>query len=146
MKNVERVRESLPGVPAPEYFQSKIAQGWKPVSIEWERAVETADAPGVEAIEPIPFGLQIADDCQHLKENSNEKHALMFMMERIVKDEPLSKIADELNRGGYRNRDGNPWTPGQVFDMLPRLIDVGPGIFTNREYIARKHGQTRQPQ
>ena len=146
MKNVERVRESLPGVPAPEYFQSKIAQGWKPVSIEWERPVESSGPTVAEAVEQIPFGLQIADDCQHLKENLNEKHALMFMMEMIVKDEPLSKIADELNRGGYRNRDGNPWTPGQVFDMLPRLIDVGPRIFTNSEYIARKHGQTRPPQ
>ena len=61
MKNVERVRESLPGVPAPDYFQSKMAQGWKLVSIEWERAVETLAGPGDEAIEPIPFGLQIAD-------------------------------------------------------------------------------------
>jgi len=67
----------------------------------------------------------------------------MFMMEMIVKDEPLTKISDELNQRGYRNRDGNAWTPGQVFDMLPRLVDVGPRIFTNNEYIARKHSPAR---
>lgn len=146
MKKFERVRESPPSVPAPDYFQGKIAQGWKLISIEWEKPVETPQVQETEAIEPVPFGLQIADDCQHLKENSNEKHALLFMMEMIVKDEPLSKIADELNRGGYRNREGNLWSPGQVFDMLPRLVDVGPRIFTNGEYIARKRAQVRPPQ
>ena len=136
----------MPGVPSAKYFEDKIAKGWKLLSIEWEKPVEASEADGPAATEPIPFGLEVADDCQHLKENANEKQALMFMMEMIVKDEPLSKIADELNRSGRRNRAGNLWTPGQVFDMLPRLIDVGPRIFTNREYIARKHSEVRPPQ
>jgi len=94
-----------------------------------------------DALEDAPYGLQVADDCQHLKENSKEKSALMLMMELIVKDEPLSKVADELNRRGYQNRDGHAWTPGQVFDLLPRLIEAGPRILTNGDYIARKHSK-----
>ena len=139
---LERVREPMPDVPASGYFEDRLAKGWKLLSIEWEKPIEAAS----EGFEPVPFGLQIADDCQHLQENTNEKQALMFMMEMIVKDEPLSKIADELNRGGHRNRAGSLWTPGQVFDMLPRLIDVGPRIFTNGDYIARKHSEVRPPQ
>jgi Recombinase len=63
----------------------------------------------------------------------------MLMLELVVKDESLSGVAEELNRRGYRNREGQAWTAGQVFDLLPRLIDTGPRILTNGEYIARKH-------
>src|ERR1700738_2946541 len=106
---VERVREFPPAAPAAEYFQRKIEQGWKLVSIDWEREVDTALPPAVEPPEEVPFGLQVADDCMHLKENPGEKSALMLMMELIVKDEPVSRVADELNRRGYRNRDGRSW-------------------------------------
>jgi len=31
----------------------------------------------------------------------------------------ILKMADELNLGvAYRTREGKPWTPGMVFDML----------------------------
>lgn len=144
MADMERVREFLSGAPAAEYFQQKLAQGWNPVSVDWERPVEKPQPIQIEdAEEEVPFGLQISDDCRHLKENSNEKNALMFMMEMIVKDEPLTRISDELNQHGYRNRDGDIWTPGQVFDLLPRLVDVGPRIFNNNEYIARRHSPAR---
>jgi hypothetical protein len=142
MAKVERVREFLPAAPAAEYFQRKIEQGWKLVSIDWEREVDAASPPAVEPIEEPPFGLEVADDCTHLKENSGEKKALMLMMELIVKDEPISQVAEELNRRGYRNRDGRSWTAGQVFDLLPRLIEAGPRILTNSEYVARKHSAT----
>lgn len=138
MANVERIRDFLSGAPAAEYFEQKLAQGWRLVSVDWERPVDKPKPVERESTEEVPFGLQIADDCEHLKENSNEKSALVFMMEMIVKDEPLTKISDELNRHGYRNRDDKVWTPGQVFDLLPRLVDVGPRIFNSSEYIARK--------
>jgi hypothetical protein len=143
MAKVERVREFLPAAPAAEYFQRKIEQGWKLVSIDWERELEAGLPPAAEpAAEEVPFGLEVSDDCKHLKENPGEKNALMLMMELIVKDEPISHVAEELNRRGYRNRDGQSWTSGQVFDLLPRLIEAGPRILTNSEYVARKHSQT----
>lgn len=143
MAKIERVREFLPAAPAADYFQRKIEQGWKLVSIDWEREVD-ATLPGTvqPTAEEVPFGLQVDDDCRHLKENPSEKSALMLMMELIVKDEPISRVAEELNRRGYRNRDGRSWTAGQVFDLLPRLIEAGPCILTNSEYVARKHSQS----
>ena len=63
---------------AAEYFQQKLAQGWKLVSVEWERPAEKPNVRTEAAPKPIPFGLQIADDCQHLKENINEKKALLI--------------------------------------------------------------------
>lgn len=143
MAKIERVREFLPAAPGAEYFRQKLEQGWKLVSIDWEREVEASLPAAVDPpAEEVPFGLEVADDCKHLKENPGEKNALMLMMELIVKDEPISQVAEELNRRGYRNRDGKSWTPGQVFDLLPRLIEAGPRILTNREYVARKHSQS----
>lgn len=143
--NVERVREFLPAAPEPEYFRQKIEQGWKLVSINWERELEPGLPVVEQAAEEVPFGLEVGDDCKHLKENPGEKNALILMMELIVKDEPISQVAEELNRRGYRNRDGQSWTPGQVFDLLPRLIEAGPRILTNSEYVARKHSRTGPP-
>jgi hypothetical protein len=98
-----------------------------------------ARSPQKTEVEDIPFGLRIADDCQHLTEQPPEKQALMRMMELIVKDQPLTEIAVELNRNGYRMRSGTPWTPSALFDLLPRLIEAGPKILTDQEYVSRKH-------
>lgn len=136
--NVERVREFLSAQPEDDYFRLKAKAGWRLVSVDWER-----DAPGVQPVEPVsveevPFGLKIADDGQHLTEQPPERQALMRMMEMIVQDEPLTQIAVELNRNGYRMRSGIPWTPSALFDLLPRLIEAGPKILTDEEYVSRK--------
>ena len=60
------------------------------------------------------------------------------MMELIVQDNPLSKVAQELNRQGFNTRQGVNWTPVSVFNMLPRLIEAGPLIFSSEEWLARK--------
>ncbi len=145
MPQTERVREFPLDPPSAAYFRGKIEQGWRLVSMDWERIVPDRKTSEASATEPIPFGLEIGADCQHLKENSYEKHVLIAMMDLIVKDRPLSEVAAELNRLGYRNRAGTDWTPGQLFDLLPRLIDVGPRILTNEEFIARAHPQTVSP-
>jgi hypothetical protein len=79
----------------------------------------------------------VAPDCTHLEENASEKQALILMMDLIVQDCPLSQVAEELNRKGFRTRSGANWTPGSIFDMLPRLIEVGPRIFSSSEWTAR---------
>jgi hypothetical protein len=71
------------------------------------------------------------------KRTPPRKQALILMMDLIVQDAPLSLVAEELNRKGFRTRAGANWTPGSVFDMLPRLIQVGPRIFSSTEWTAR---------
>ena len=60
------------------------------------------------------------------------------MLEMIVADRPLSQIAEELNARGLRNRQNHLWTPGAVFDLLPRLIDVGPRLVKSPDWVERR--------
>jgi len=137
MSKLQRVRE-VPSAPlTPDYVSQKAKEGWKLTAVEWEREVEEpAGQPG-SLSEEVPYGLRVSADCSHLEENAPEKQALVLMMDLIVQDAPLSLVAEELNRKGFRTRAGANWTPGSVFDMLPRLIQVGPRIFSSTEWTAR---------
>jgi hypothetical protein len=64
--------------------------------------------------------------------------SLLFMMELIIQDISLSKVAEELNRKGFRTRSGTEWGPVAVFNMLPRLIELTPRIFSMAEWIERR--------
>jgi len=130
----QRVREVPAGPLSQDYLSQKANEGWKLTAVEWER--EVADQPG-ELSEEVPYGLRVSPDCTHLEENSAEKQALILMMDLIVQDAPLSVVAEELNRKGYRTRSGANWTPGSVFDLMPRLIQVGPRIFSSNDWTAR---------
>jgi len=134
MSRLQRVRE-VPSVPlTQDYVSQKVNEGWKLTAVEWEREVEE---PAGALNEDVPYGLRVSADCTHLEENAPEKQALILMMDLIVQDAPLSLVAEELNRKGFRTRAGANWTPGSVFDMLPRLIQVGPRIFSSTEWTAR---------
>lgn len=138
MPKLERVREVVSSLPTPDYWIRKAEGGWKLVAVEWAREVETdLPAPSLPR-EEVPFGLQVADDCLHLEENPTERAALMLMMELIVEDKPLSQVASELNRRGFRMRHGSAWGPESVFDLLPRLIEVAPRISTSQDWVARR--------
>jgi hypothetical protein len=136
MAKIERLREILTGQLDPEYLKRRTEAGWKLVALEWERALE-GKAQG-EITEDVPFGLRVAADCFHLEEDPTERQVLILMMDLIVQDNPLSKVADELNRQGFRTRPGAKWSPVSVFNLLPRLIEVGPRIFSSEEWTARK--------
>ena len=133
MAKVERVREVLSSPPAAEYWQEKAAEGWRPVAVEWEREVEGADSGG-PLKEEVPYGLQVSDDCFHLEENPAEVEAMRRMLEQIVADRPLSAAAAELNRRGFRQRSGAQWTQVAVFNLLPRLIEMAPRIYSSDEW------------
>jgi hypothetical protein len=126
------------GLADPEYFQQKAEEGWRLVAVEWEREAEGEGGDLRLLIEEVPYGLQVADDCLHLKDNPEELHVLMLMMELIVKDYSISRVADELNTQGLRTRRGTKWSAVSVFNMLPRLIEVGPRIFTTEEWVAKR--------
>ena len=136
MARVERKRQEMPQSIGPDEIARQAEQGWKLVAVEWER--ELPESEQAARAEEIPFGLQISKDTSRLEENPGEQEALQLMMELTVQDGPYSAIADELNRRGYRTREGFRWTPISVFQMLPRLIEVGPKIFATREWQQRK--------
>jgi len=135
MAKTERLREVLAGPLSQDYVKQKAEEGWKLKALEWEREVE--DTPAGRLSEEVPYGQRVAPDCTHLEENTSEKQALILMMDLIVQDAPLSLVAEELNRKGFHTRAGASWTPGSVFDMLPRLIQVGPRIFSSSEWSDR---------
>ena len=136
MAKIERIRQDVPGSFGPEELAQKTGQGWKLVAVEWEREVPEEQAT---VVEEVPFGLQVvANDPPHLEENPKEREVLFLMMELTIQDGPYSVIAEELNRRGYRTRQGMKWTPVSVFQMLPRLIEVGPRIFRHRGMATAK--------
>ena len=58
---------------------------------------------------------------------------ILLALELIVQDFRLSQVATELNRRQYRTRAGTQWNAASVFELLPRLIDVGPRIFWRKQ-------------
>ncbi len=138
MTKVERVREVLSSPPSAKYWQEKAAEGWRPVAVEWQREVEGAEAD-VPLKEEVPYGLKVSDDCLYLEENPAELEAMRRMLEQIVADRPLSAAAAELNRRGFRQRSGAEWTQVAVFNMLPRLVEVAPRIYSSEEWSEKRH-------
>ncbi|MBL8178256.1 MAG: recombinase family protein [Bryobacterales bacterium] len=137
MKNVERVREALLGLPSADYFRQRAFAGWKPVAIVWERQID-ASPDASTAGEQIPYGLEVGADCATLVENPAEKQVILQVIEGIVQDLRISQIAAALNQSGYRTRTGDPWTARDVFELLPRLIEVGPRVFPTTEWAERR--------
>lgn len=136
MRQVIRYRQPVTGLVNDVEIAAREREGWKLVALEWERDVEadTAHSPQVE----VPFGLRVAGDCRHLEEDPDEMEALTLGMELLVSECPFTRISDELNRRGHRTREGSAWTPVLVFNLLPRLIEVGPRIFPTQEWAERR--------
>ncbi|BDC51393.1 hypothetical protein F183_A37090 [Bryobacterales bacterium F-183] len=137
MGQVERIREDLQGPLTDEEIRRKAQSGWKPVAVVWERSVD-ADAPVYSREVDVPYGYKVAPDAIHLEVNKQENDVLLLTMELIVQDQRLSHIAAKLNERGYRTRSGFLWNPASVFELLPRLIEAGPRIFTSEEWIERR--------
>jgi hypothetical protein len=137
MAKLERVRESVEGSLDPDYVKQRERAGWRLVAVEWQRELEAAPEPPPH-VEETPFGVRVAGDCEHLEENPQEMQFLLTMMELIIQDVSIVKIAEELNRKGYRTRKGSEWGPVAVFNMLPRLIELTPRIFATEEWVERR--------
>lgn len=129
MSRTHRIREALDqpltADSLSDYLDEKRRRGWKPVAIEWERPAEDDEA----GLKEVPFGLRVGKDCHHLVADAAEMDALRVMLGAIVDDRSLSEVADQLNAGGHVRRDGSAWTQVQVFELLPRLIEVAPEIY-----------------
>ena len=137
MAKKERIREALNGLPTREYLMERMAIGWRPAFIEWEREILPEGAPE-PYFEEIPYGLQVATDCGGLVENPQEREIITLALDMIVEDFSLSRVAAELNRRGHKTRAGKPWSPSDLFTLLPRMIQVGPRLFTSEEWVNRR--------
>ena len=139
MAHFERVRDVVSGPFSPDIIQQRTKSGWQMVSIEWRRELPDTEAPPEGVFnEDIPYGLRVSDDCQRLEVHPREHQALMLMMELLVQDFSYSAIVSDLNEKGFRMRDGRPWSRISVFNMIPRLIEVGPKFFNSEEWEKRR--------
>lgn len=139
MAHFERIRDIISGPFSPGIMQQRMATGWQLVSIEWRRELPGDELPSEGAFqEDIPYGLRISDDCQRLEIDGRENQALIDMMDLLVQDFSFSSVASNLNEKGFRTREGKLWSPISVFNMVPRLIEVGPRLFPTEEWEARR--------
>ena len=123
----------------------RAADGWTVAAIEWVRDVEGEDdiaqpqhLESRPEPEKIPYGLSIAADGLHLEPNPVETTVLLLILEKIVIEKRLSHIAADLNERGFRTRKAIQWTPSAVFNLLPRLIEVGPKLLNSAEWRERR--------
>jgi hypothetical protein len=135
MAHFERIRDVISGPFSPEVIDQRTKAGWQLVSIEWRRELPESESPSPGAFsEDIPYGLRISEDCQRLEIDPVENRTLMLMMELLVQDFPYSSIVSDLNEKGLRMRDGSLWNRVAVFNMTPRLIEVGPRLFGTEQW------------
>jgi len=147
MAYFERMRDAITAPFSADLIRQRSAAGWQMVSIEWRRELPDGEAPSESVFdEDIPFGLRISEDCKRLEVEPEEHGALMEMMEGLAQDFPYSAIVSALNEKGFRQRDGRPWSRIAVFNMIPRLIEVGPRFFGSEEWQKRRqHFQSAPP-
>ena len=138
MARYERIREVVTGPVDPEQWKQKTDAGWKLVALEWRREIEGEETESSIIMEEVPYGLRVAADCTRLEDDPDERSVLVQMMELVVQDNSVSQVATELTRRGLKTREGKPWNPVHVFNMLPRLIEVGPKIFSTGEWEQRR--------
>lgn len=123
---------------SPDVIRQRNEAGWQMVAIEWRRERPGAETPAEgEFDEDIPYGLRVSDDCMRLEADPIEHQVLMLIMEGVALDSSYAEIAARLNEKGFRTRSGQPWNRVAVFGMIPRLIDVGPRIFSSTEWVER---------
>lgn len=135
----ERMRDVVSGPFSPDIIQQRMDAGWQMVHIEWRRELPDTEAPPDGAFaEAIPYGLRISDDCKRLEVHPGENQVLLIMMDLLAQDFTYSAIVSDLNEKGFRQRDGRPWSRIAVFNMMPRLIEVGPRLFSSEEWEKRR--------
>ena len=139
MAYFERIRDVISGPFSPEVIKQRTTAGWQLVSIEWRRELPDTEAPIEGAFrEDVPYGLRVSDDCQRLEVDPTENKALMLMMDLLGQDFSYSSIVSDLNEKGFRMRDGELWSRVAVFNMMPRLIEVGPRLFSTEDWKRRR--------
>ena len=143
----QRSRELIAGQVTLDYFARKAADGWTLTAVEWVREVaddtETKEPISrVVAPEELAYGLRIAEDGFHVESDPVEKTILLLILEKVVKEKRITQIANELNLSGFHTRSGGAWTPSAVFELMPRLIEMGPNLLKSHEWQELRAGAT----
>jgi hypothetical protein len=135
----KRVREVVWEPPSPHYLMERVRKGWTLVALEWEREMDADEAKSAGLNADVPYGLRVSSNCLTLEEDPAEREVLTAMLNLIVKDDvSFSQVARELTAKGFRTREGSRWTQTAVFEMLPRMVEVAPTIFSSEEWDALK--------
>jgi hypothetical protein len=138
MAYFERMRDVISEPFSSDVIRQRTGAGWQMVAIEWRRELPDAEAPTKsEFDEDVPYGLRVSDDCRRLESDPKEREALMLMMDLVTQDYSYADIVAALNEKGFRMRNGHPWNRVAVFQMIPRLIEVGPRFFSSGEWAER---------
>jgi hypothetical protein len=150
----QQMRDVVTGEITLDYLVKRSADGWKIASIEWVRESAEEGAPVVaenqavltaKEVTAVPYGLQVAPDGSHLEENPFEASILLLMLEQIVREKRVTEIASQLNLAGYTTRQGEPWDATAVFNLLPRLIEVGPAVLKSHVWTERRSAPASKP-
>jgi hypothetical protein len=139
----QRSRDLITGQLTLDYFMQKAAEGWRVAAVDWVREVpdSVSDSKRVEVSvhpEQIPYGLRIAEDGMNLERNPVEMTVLLLILEEIVKEKRITEIATDLNVHGLKTRKGSAWSASAVFELLPRLIEMGPALLKSPEWLERR--------
>ncbi|MBP1636142.1 MAG: hypothetical protein H6Q10_2716 [Acidobacteria bacterium] len=130
-----RVRETVWEPPSPHQLLEKARKGWTLVALEWEREMAPEEAVSMGLACDVPFGLRIAANSLTLEEDPQERAILTAMLDLLVQDDlRFSEIARALNEKGLRRRGGGSWTQSDVFEMLPRVVEVAPTILKSDQW------------
>jgi hypothetical protein len=126
-----------------DYLVAKTVQGWRLSAIEWVREIDSEGAaeegskPGTEG-EELAYGIRLSESGTSVERNAQEIAVLLLILEEIIKERRVTEIAAVLNRAGHRTRSGALWTPAAVFNLLPRLIEIGPQLLNSPEWTRRR--------
>src|SRR5947207_12861899 len=136
MRHTVRFREPITKFPDSESINRRLQEGWRLSALEWERETEMESRLPALPME-VPYGLKVSSDCWHLEEDSREIAVLEEIMEMLLLDYSCSRVDDDLNTRGHRMRDRAKWDPVSIFNLLPRIVEVGPRIFSDEEWRVR---------
>jgi hypothetical protein len=132
-----RLRDVMTEPLTMEYVNRRLDEGWTLSAVEWVKPQVGQPAPD-GALDDIPYGQRISADCKHLIDDPLEMDALYTIYEKVIAGWRPTQIANELNERGRRTRAGLPWTPNAVFDLLPRLVELGPKLQSRPDWPARR--------
>lgn len=68
----------------------------------------------------VPFGYDLAADCEMLTPNASEQDAIRLMHALCGEGKSLRKIAVELEARGIKSKSGKPWTAEVIRGILNR--------------------------
>jgi hypothetical protein len=130
---LQRNRELVNGPLTLDYLMQRAAEGWKIAAVEWIREVDGMPADPPSSVD-APYGLRISADGLQLEQNPLERTVLLLILDNIVREKRITEIARELNAHGLSTRRGKAWSPSDVFELLPTLIEAGPTLLKSNEW------------